>query len=286
MSILPDDFKFIDAHCHFFPPKVFKSVWNFFERPDEEGIATQWPVKYKLDTEERIKFLEEHHVKAFTTYNYAHKAGMAEFLNEWTHDFAKRHQNAIPFGTVWPGDENRLEYLRKIFDEYDFMGIKIQLLVQNFYPDDERMKLVYDLIHDRGKWICFHAGTAPYRNKYVGYKNFKKFLDKYPDMNLIIAHMGGFEYKKFMGLLDTHENLYLDTTMIYIPNNIFSERKSKRPKEEDLITYQDRILYGSDFPNIPYDYQYSRAGLLEMDLPKNVHKKIFNNNAKRIFDIK
>ena len=52
MSILPDDFKFIDAHCHFFPPNVFKSVWNFFERPDKDGTATQWPIKYKLDTEE------------------------------------------------------------------------------------------------------------------------------------------------------------------------------------------------------------------------------------------
>ena len=211
---------------------------------------------------------------------------MAEFLNEWTHEFVNNYQNAIPFGTVWPGDENRLEYLRKIFDEYKFKGIKVHLLVQNFYPDDNRMKVVYDLISDRSKWICFHVGTAPYRNKYVGYDNFKKFIDRYPDMNLIIAHMGGFEYKKFMSLLDTHDNLYLDTTMIYIPNNIFSERKSKRPKEDDLITYQDRILYGSDFPNIPYDYQSSREGLLEMDLPKKVYENIFYNNAKRIFNIK
>ena len=138
---------------------------------------------------------------------------------------------------------------------------------------------------DQGKWICFHAGTAPYRNKYVGYKNFVKFLHRYPDMKLIIAHMGAFEYKKFLHLLDKHENLYLDTTMIYIPDNIFPERKSKQPKPEELISYQDRILFGSDFPNIPYDYQLSTKGLLEFDLSRSFYENIFVNNAKRLFSI-
>ncbi|MFX1276901.1 MAG: amidohydrolase family protein [Promethearchaeota archaeon] len=285
MSVLPEDFKYIDAHCHFFPPQIMKSIWKFFEKCDEKGNVTQWPINYKLKPENCVKFLHEHQVDAFTTYNYAHKAGIAEFINEWINEFVKIHQNAIPFGCVWPEDDNRIDYINKIFEKYNFKGIKIQLLVQNFYPADERMDCIYDLILDKGKWICFHVGTAPYPNKYVGYKHFIKFLKKYPDINIIVAHMGAFEYKKFMNLLDLHENLYLDTTMIYIPNNIFPERKSKRPKEEELITYQDRILYGSDFPNIPYDYQCSREGLLKMDLPREVYEKIFYKNAKRIFDL-
>ncbi len=286
MTILSKNFKFIDSHCHFFPPTIFKSIWNFFERPDEQGNATQWPIKYKLETEEQVKFLLDNDVQGFTTYNYAHKAGMADYLNEWTNGFSRAHKNAIPFGCVWPEDENRYEHVRKIIDDYNFKGIKIHILVQDFYPADNRMDDVYDLIFNRGKWICFHVGTAPYRNKYVGHKHFTKFLEKYPEMNIIVAHMGGFEYQKFMDLLNKHENLYLDTTMIFIPDNIFPERHSKRPNEEDLITYHDRILYGSDFPNIPYDYQCSREGLLKMDLPKKVLENIFYNNAKKIFEIK
>ena len=104
-------------------------------------------------------------------------------------------------------------------------------------------------------------------------------------MKLLIAHMGAFEYKKFLHLLDTHENLYLDTAMIYIPDNIFPERKSKQPKPEELISYQDRILFGSDFPNIPYDYQLSTKGLLEFDLSRSFYENIFVNNAKRLFSI-
>ncbi len=279
------DFEYIDAHSHFFPPQIFNAIWKYFEQTDEKGNIKGWPINLKLPTEELIQFLESQNVKAYTTYNYAHKEGVAEFINEWVNEFCIKHKNAIPFGCVWPNDTNRVEYIRKIFEVYNFHGIKIQPLVQEFYPDDKRMYDVYNLVLDQGKWICFHAGTAPYRNKYVGYKNFIKFMDKYPDINVIVAHMGAFEYKKFFRLLDKHENLYLDTTMIFIPDNIFPERKSKQPKPGELVSYQDRILFGSDFPNIPYEYLSSTKGLLEFDLARSFYENIFINNAKRIFDV-
>ncbi len=31
--------------------------------------------------------------------------------------------------------------------------------------------------------------------------------------------------------------------MIFIPNNIFPERKTKQPSKEELLAYQDRILF-------------------------------------------
>ncbi|MFX0059365.1 MAG: amidohydrolase family protein [Candidatus Hodarchaeota archaeon] len=285
MTFTHYDFEYFDVHTHFFPPQIFEAIWAFFEQRDDKNRVSGWPVNYKLSTNDLIKVLKSKNVKFFTTHNYAHKAGVAEYINNWTNDFVKLNENIIPFGCIWPDDKNRFEYIKKIFDEYNFYGIKIQPLVQKFYLDDDRMYRIYDLIYDKGKWLMAHIGTAPYRNEYVGYNNFMNFLKKYPDMNIIVAHMGAFEYKKFLKLLDKHQNLYLDTAMIYIPNNIFPERGSKRPKPKDLISYQDRILFGSDFPNIPYKYENSTKGLLEFDLPRDFYKNIFYNNAKRIFKI-
>ena len=285
MTFTHYDFKYIDIHTHFFPPKIFKAIWNFFEMPDENGNILGWSIKYKLSIEKLLKVLESQNVKAFTTYNYAHKEGVAKFINEWTKSFVESHKNTIPFGCIWPEDNDRIKYITKLFDDYNFLGIKVQPLVQNFHVDDERMYPIYDLILDRGKWLAIHAGTAPYRNDFVGYKYFKQFIDKYPDMNIIVAHMGAYEYKKFLDLLDKHENIYLDTAMTYIPDNIFPERKVKRPNREELISYQDRILFGSDFPNIPYEYKRSTKGLLELKLPKKFYEDIFFNNAKRLFNI-
>ncbi|MEE9378129.1 MAG: amidohydrolase family protein [Candidatus Lokiarchaeia archaeon] len=285
MTFLHSDFDYIDCHTHFFPPQIFKAIWDYFERPDENVHIRGWPINYKRSTDELVKFLESKNVKAFTTYNYAHKNGVADYINEWTNDFCKKYKHSIPFGCVWPDDKDRNEYVRKILDDYNFYGIKIHSLVQNFYLDDERMYEIYSLLVDRDKWLCVHIGTAPYRNEFVGYKNFIKFLEKFPNMNIIIPHMGAFEYSKFINLLDEYENLYLDTTMIFIPDNIFPERRTKRPKPEILFSYQDRIIFGSDFPNIPYDYEHSTKGLLEFDLPRKFYENIFCNNAKRLFNI-
>jgi hypothetical protein len=73
--------------------------------------------------------------------------------------------------------------------------------------------------------------------------------------------------------------------MIYIPENVFPERLLKRPNSEELISYQDRILFGTDFPNIPYDYNLSTKGLLGLDLPKSFYENIFYNNAKSLFNL-
>ncbi|MFW9938580.1 MAG: amidohydrolase family protein [Candidatus Thorarchaeota archaeon] len=285
MTFTHYDFEYFDVHTHFFPPQIFEAIWAFFEQRDENNHVTGWPVNYKLTTNDLVKVLKRNNVKYFATHNYAHKAGVAEYINNWTKKFALSNKNIIPFGCVWPEDNNRSEYTKKIFDEFNFYGIKIQPLVQKFFLDDARMYEIYDLIFDKGKWLMVHIGTAPYRNQYVGYKNFINFLEKYPDMNIIVAHMGAFEYTRFLKLLDKHPNLYLDTAMIYIPNNIFPERGPKRPKPKELISYQDRILFGSDFPNIPYDYENSTRGLLEFDLPRSFYENIFLNNAKRIFKV-
>ena len=57
------------------------------------------------------------------------------------------------------------------------------------------------------------------------------------------------------------------------------------PPEEELLSHEDRVLYGSDFPNIPYDYSCAIEGLLNLNLPKPFYEKVFYENAKRIFKI-
>ena len=108
MSFTHNDFEYIDAHSHFFPPQIFKAIWSYFEQLDENGNTKGWPINYKLSTEELVSFLKSQNVKAYTTYNYAHKEGVAEYINEWVKEFCTTHKNAIPFGCVWPEYKNRV----------------------------------------------------------------------------------------------------------------------------------------------------------------------------------
>jgi len=62
MTFSHSDFEFIDCHSHFFPPQFFQAIWNFFERKYERSNIRGWPIKYKLSTDELVKFLESKNV--------------------------------------------------------------------------------------------------------------------------------------------------------------------------------------------------------------------------------
>ncbi len=54
---------------------------------------------------------------------------------------------------------------------------------------------------------------------------------------------------------------------------------------ETLLEWEDRLLFGSDFPNIPYDFAESYNYLFEMGLPKSFYEKVLAINAKRLYGI-
>ncbi|MFZ3049010.1 MAG: amidohydrolase family protein [Desulfatirhabdiaceae bacterium] len=75
------------------------------------------------------------------------------------------------------------------------------------------------------------------------------------------------------------DNLWLDTAMImadYLPcKNI--------PRLDQLRI--DRILYGSDFPNIPYAWNRELKKLAAMKLSENRLKRLLSENAREFFQI-
>ncbi|MHA1797259.1 MAG: amidohydrolase family protein [Candidatus Helarchaeota archaeon] len=284
------DFIYIDSHSHFFPERLFKAIWNFWDLK-YKPIFPLWNIKYKFggNVEKMVSFLHERQVKNYVTLNYAHKASVAEKLNEWTHDFCNKHPEAISFGAVYP-ENGCLEYTEKALNEYNFHGLKLQLLVTDFYIDDEKLMPIYKLIKELDKIIVIHAGTAPGPSPYVGIKHFKKFIEKFPDIKCQISHLGGFEYRKFLQLLQEHSNFYLDTTMIFIEHDVFDDQIEKKLGGLEnlkmiLEENKDKILWGTDFPNIPYDYDLAKDSLLRFNLSKDFYKKVFHDNAKKLYQL-
>lgn len=84
----------IDIHVHFMPDRVQQKVWGFFDRLPEMGEPA-WPIAYRHSEDQRVRLLRKLGVTAFGTLNYAHRPGMAEYLNQYSHRFAARHEAAI-----------------------------------------------------------------------------------------------------------------------------------------------------------------------------------------------
>lgn len=269
--VLPYDF--VDFHTHFFPRRWFDSIWKFFE-------DNNWRINYKHDPEVLADMLREFGVSHFAILNYLHREGSRDELAEWTRDFAAGQPGAVPFGTVLPGENGNLEAARRWFDEWGFMGIKMQPLVSKMPIDHEDMIPIYKMMAEKGKWFVVHVGTAPYPNEFTHLDFLESVLSKVPDLPVILAHMGGYDYAGALDMMKRYKSLYLDTTMIFVNTNVFN---SAYPLPvERLLEFDDRIVFGSDFPSIPYNYPEAVNGLHAQGMPDDFYKKVFRENGLRI----
>lgn len=267
MKILPA--KIIDFHVHLFPDVFFTAWGRYFKK------NYGWELKYPLNYKDCIKLLKDNGVEHIIYSNFAHKKGVAEKLNRWNLEIIDKVQNVFCFAAYHPDDKNSLDMAKEMLDHPKILGFKLQILVQQFFPQDKRLFPLYELVIEKDKRILFHVGNGPIANKYLGISHFRKVVERYPDLPANVAHMGCWEYKEFIELLDIYPNLYLDTSFSFSPK---APCLFNLPKEY-LERYKDRIVYGSDFPGIFYPREDEINYLLELNLSQEFYRKIFWQNG-------
>jgi uncharacterized protein len=259
----------IDFHVHLFPDRLFDAIWAYF------STGYGWQIRYRYYTPRCIEHLFEHGIRPFVYSNYAHRPGIAAELNRWNLELLERTPDVYCFAAYHPGDDDALAMAKSLLDHPRVLGFKLQLLVQDFYPDDSRLFPLYELVIATHKRLLFHAGTGPVASPYVGYDHFSRLMARYPDLPAIVAHMGGYEFIPFFGLLDRHPELYLDTTFSFYEGTPYMFNLSV----DYLESYQDRLLYGSDFPNLLYPWDDEIKTLRKLNLSAGCRRKIFFENA-------
>ncbi len=101
---------------------------------------------------------------------------------------------------------------------------------------------------------------------------------------MIVAHLGAPEYGEFLDLAGRYPGVHLDTTMAFTE---FLERLAPFPDGllPRLATTADRILLGTDFPNIPYRYLHQLEALARLDLGPAWLRAVCYENAARLFGL-
>ncbi len=213
---------------------------------------------------------------------YAHKPGLSRQLNSWLYRFSLEHPRLIPFASVHPGDPDLGEIITEALDRYDFAGVKLHCLVQKHPPDHKKLFPVYEALIERSKAAVVHASTFPQAAEgCLGIAYIKNLLRHFPDLNLIIPHLGLNELAQYRGLLEKHKGLYLDTAFV------FQNQGFIPPLEEIKATitgYPDRILYGSDYPFIMEPPVNGIKRILELDLPEDTMESLFKKNARQFLN--
>lgn len=272
----------VDVHTHFMPKRVMDKVWRYF---DDAGplVGRPWPVAYRTDEQHRLETLRGFGVRAFTSLVYPHKPQMAAWLNEWAAAFAAATPDCLHTATLYPEPEAE-SYVRKAV-EAGARVFKAHVQVGRYDPTDPLLDDAWGVIEDAAVPVIIHCGSGPAPGEHTGPEPVAALLRCHPRLRLVVAHMGMPEYSEFLDLADQYDEVRLDTTMAFTP---FVEELMPFPRSQypRLGDHADRILFGSDFPNIPYGFLDAMRVLTRLPgIDDDWLRKVFHHNAARLFSL-
>ena len=270
----------VDAHVHISPRDIFAAIWRWF---DEHA----WHIRYQLPTTEVFSFLLSHGISHIIALQYAHKPGIAGKLNRYMAKKCREFPHQITgMATVFPGENDVEDILQEAFDS-GLAGVKLHAHVQCFDMDSDDMAQVYHFCESEKKPMVMHVGREPKSPAYpcdpyvlCRAEKLERVLVDFPNLNICVPHLGLDEISVYRKLIEKYDNLWLDTTMVltdYFPI----------AGTIDLSGYRlDRIMYGSDFPNIPYAWDRELKWLEASGLTSDDLKWVLSKSASQFFDLK
>jgi predicted TIM-barrel fold metal-dependent hydrolase len=240
----------VDVHTHFLPDRVMDKVWAYFDAA-ESHYGTAWPVHYRTSVAERLATLDKLGVQTFAPLVYPHKPGMARWLTEWVMEFAAHTPGAVPTATLFP-EPDIAEYLGAAVAA-GARVVKVHVQVGGFDPRDPLLRPAWGLLAEAGVPAIVHCGNGPLRGAHTGLDVFGEVLAAHPRLPVVLAHAGMPEFGDALDLVHRYERVHLDTTMVGVP---FSLAYAPLPDDwpARLAAVADRVVLGTDFPNIPYPY--------------------------------
>jgi len=240
--------------------------------PMREEAMKNWPPDLKPS--ERIDLNVELEAKMQTRLSG---------YNDWLCRIARddgRIEPAIAADATVDSDFMAAEIQSKMND-YQIKVLKIHPAVNNLTPEHDGYLKIFDLAHQNNLVVISHGGIAgdDLEGKYCSPEKFKKVLDTFPNLKLVVAHLAYPHMKNLSELASQYKYLYTDLSFIL--------RNSPTTDEEfcDLINNfgPDRVLFGSDFPWS--DPEKDAQRLLKFKLDKSEIAMVARQNAVNLFQL-
>jgi predicted TIM-barrel fold metal-dependent hydrolase len=207
---------------------------------------------------------------------------MAVWLNSWCADFAAAHPDCLHSATFYP-EPGAADYVREAI-EAGARVFKAHVQVGDYDPNDPLLDGVWATLQSSSSPIVIHCGHGPAPGRFTGPAGIEELLRRFPRLVLVVAHMGLPDYARFLDIVTDHENVHLDTTMAF---TAFTEADHPFPPGERarLLRLADRIVFGSDFPNIPYPYLEAVEAVLGLGLGRDWARGVLHDNAARLLGL-
>lgn len=188
---------------------------------------------------------------------------------------AKHPDKFVGFAAVDPRRPDYMDLLVHAIEDLKLKGVKFGPIYNGVSLLDPRMEPVYAYLQKNNLPLTMHMGTtygtnAPIRQGRC--LDLDDVANRYPDLKMIMAHMGHPWYEECIVVARKNPNVYCEVSALYYrPWQYYNILICA---QEYLITEWNKIFWGTDFPFTTV--QDSIDGL------RNINKQVEGTNLPRV----
>lgn len=276
-----------DSHTHLFGPGQVTGAMR-------EACKRAWGEEHELvalpeDHKESIKDVDGAIVLAFDA-----PATGTKVPNEYVSEYVLKNPNRLfGFASVDPNNYLAPSILESAVKDMYLSGLKLGPMYQNFYPDDKKHFGLYAKANELDIPILFHQGTSFVPEGFLDASRpaaLDPIARAFPDLKIIIAHMGHPWVGECISVVRKNQNMYMDLSAL--GGRPWQYYNAMVLAMEYDVTH--KIFLGSDFPFFTINQTVDTLrkindvvkGTNMPKIPNNIIEDIINRNTPEILNLR
>ncbi len=279
--------RIIDLHCY---PNT--EPWIRCQGPYVEALAKYWKRNWTWKQEDEVveEFAAAGVEAVLVALDLETTIGTPPCSNEYVNGMQSRHPERIiqSWAAVDPfKGEAAIEEARHAIRDLHMLGFHFHPIMGHFAVNDPRLRPLFEAINELRVPVMIDVGTTGMgagmpgglgaRIRHAHPAALDDLAADFPALTIIAAHPG-WPWVDEMTAVALHKG------------NVFWEMSGWAPKylPEQLkidirARLQDKVMFGSDYPSIPYPRLFKEWR--ELGYADEVMEKIFHKNAERILGL-
>lgn len=269
----------VDVHSHYFQdPAHFTSEFREEARRARKGVDVDLSVRY-----------DEYAKSATLASKTVVFGGKAKLAGLWVPDhevaiYAALHPDRlIPFLSLDPTQPGWREEMVEGHQHLHMRGIKLMPMYAGFYPQDKQFDDLWSYASRHDLPVLLHTGTT-FISRAPLDCTLPRHLDdvaiRYPDVRLILAHLGHPYEGECVAVIRKHSNVYADCSALhYRPFQLY----------QSLMLVQEygvwpKVLFGSDYPFTTVDESIRSMRSMNSMLEGTALPRLNMNEMEALFE--
>jgi predicted TIM-barrel fold metal-dependent hydrolase len=279
--------RIIDLHCY---PGT--KEWITCQGPYVAELARYWKREWSAKAEEDvIKDFTDAGVEAvLVALDLETTIKTPPVTNEYVYAMWQRHPKRIiqAWGAVEPAKgEVALQQVKKAIKELGLLGCHFHPIMQHFAVSDRRYYPLFELIDDLGGAVMVDVGTTGMGAgmpgghgaliRHAHPSSIDRLAADFPNLKIIMAHPGWPWVDETTAVALHKGNVYWEMSgwaPKHFPGNLKVDIRGR---------LQDKIMFGSDYPSMPYERILREWN--ELGYSDAVMEKIMHQNAERVLGL-